>query len=555
MAEGAAERGVTESAAPESEAAARELPAGPGPRRVPEWLARRARTHRDHPAVEAPSGSLRYGELGSRVAAAARTLVEAGVEPAAGAAPAAPVAVLCGNDLPLCVLAHAVPRAGAVLLPLNARLTAAELGWQLADAGAELLLADAGLRPLAAAAAAEAGAHGAHGPRLLAAEELTSAAGGAGELTGGPAGGAAGAAADASEPLIDLDATHSAIYTSGTSGRPKAALLTHGNLLASAVGSAFQLGVRAEDRWLAALPLFHVGGLSILVRSALAGTTAVVHERFDEAAVSRALREERVTLASLVPAMLRRLLDHDEGLPPYPPSVRAVLIGGAGAPPELLARAEKRGLPVAPTYGLTEAASQVTTLVPGGARRWPGSSGQPLLGVSIAIDAGGRAAATDEVGEILVAGPTVSPGYLNRPPEPRPGGWLRTGDLGALDADGRLRVADRRDDLVVSGGENVYPAEVEAALAAHHAVAECAVVGLADERWGQAVAAAVVTSSGEPLDVAGLEAFLRERLAGYKLPRRFELWEGPLPRTASGKLLRRVVRERLASGERAPGAR
>lgn len=523
----------------EDRATGREASDVPGPRRVPDSLARRARTHRDHPAVEAPPGTLSYGELESRVASAARALTEAGAESRA------PVAVLCSNDLPLCVLAHAVPRAGAVLLPLNARLTATELGWQLADAGARLLIADEGLRALAAASAAEAGAQAAHWPSLLAAEELTNA-----EDRAKP-----DVTSRVGEPLIDLDAVHSAIYTSGTSGRPKAALLTHGNLLTSAVGSAFQIGVRAEDRWLAPLPLFHVGGLSILVRSAVAGTTAVVHERFDEAAVSRALREEGVTVASLVPAMLQRLLDHDEGLPPYPSSVRAVLIGGASAAPELLARADERGLPVAPTYGLTEAASQVTTLVPGQARRHPGSSGQPLLGVSIAIEVEGRAAAPDEVGEILVAGPTVSPGYLNRSPEERPGGWLRTGDLGALDAEGRLTVADRRDDLVVSGGENVYPAEVEAALAAHPAVVECAVVGLADERWGQAVAAAIVSASGALPAAAELESFLRERLAGYKLPRRFELWDGPLPRTASGKLLRRVVREQLARDETPPAAR
>lgn len=520
-----------------SGATGREPSGIPGPRRVPDWLARRARTHRDHLAVEAPSGSLCYGELGTRVAHAARALLEAGEEPIADA----PVAVLASNDLALCVLAHAVPRAGAVLLPLGARLTAAELAWQLVDAGARLLVADGEHRALAVAALSDAAALSERPPRLLAAEDL--AAGG--EVAEEPA----------AEPLVDLDATHSAIYTSGTSGRPKAALLTHGNLLASAVGSAFQLGVRPEDRWLAPLPLYHVGGLSILVRSTLAGTTAVVHRRFEEAAVSRALREEGVTVASLVPAMLRRLLDHDEGRPPYPPSVRAVLIGGASAPPDLLARAEERGLPVAPTYGLTEAASQVTTLVPGEAHRRPRSSGQPLLGVSVAIEIGGRRAIDGEVGEILVAGPTVSPGYLHRPPERRSGGWLHTGDLGALDADGYLTVADRRDDLVVSGGENVYPAEVEAELVAHPAVGECAVVGLPDERWGHVVVAAIVPAVGEIPDAADIGSFLRGRLAGYKLPRRVELWEGPLPRTASGKLLRRTVRERLAGGDPAFPAR
>ncbi len=517
---------------------------GREPRLVPDWLARRARTHGGHPAVEAPSGTLAYGELEARVAGAARTLSGGRTAPVAGA----PVAVLAANDLPLCILSHAVPRAGAVLMPINARLTPGEIAWQLLDSRTPLLLADEEHRALAEAALGEMADPAPAGPpspapSVLAAEELS-------ETAVAGAGGTPG-----SEPALDLDAVHSALYTSGTSGRPKAALLTHGNLLASAVASAFHVGVRAEDRWLAPLPLYHVGGLSVLIRSTLAGTTAVVHRRFDEAAVSRALREQGVTLASLVPAMLGRLLDHDAGRPPYPAAVRAVLVGGAGAPAGLLARAEERGLPVAPTYGLTEAASQVTTLAPGQARRRPRSSGQPLLGVSVAIDAGGRRAQPGEIGEILVAGPTVSPGYLNRPAARRDGGWLRTGDLGALDADGHLEVADRRDDLVVSGGENVYPAEVEAALAAHPAVQECAVVGLPDERWGQVVVAAIVCPGPDVPAGSSLEAFLRGQLAGYKVPRRIEVWEGPLPRTASGKLLRRRVREGLTDGDRARPAR
>ena len=514
---------------------------GRGPRLVPDWLARRALTHADHPAVEAPSGSLAYGELEARVAAAARALAGERSGPVAGE----PIAVLAANDLPLCVLSHAVPRAGAVLLPINARLTPGEIAWQLRDSRSPLLLADEEHRALAEAARAEMASPG-PAPAVRAAEDFSELA---------EAGAAGPAGTPGAESPVDLDAVHSALYTSGTSGRPKAALLTHGNLLASAVASAFHVGVRAEDRWLAPLPLYHVGGLSVLIRSTLAGTTAVVHRRFDESAVSRALREQGATLASLVPAMLGRLLDHDEGRPPYPAAVRAVLVGGAGAPAALLARAEERGLPVAPTYGLTEAASQVTTLAPGQARRRPRSSGQPLLGVSVAIDAGGRWAEPGEIGEILVAGPTVSPGYLNRPAERREGGWLRTGDLGALDADGHLEVADRRDDLVVSGGENVYPAEVEAALAAHPAVRECAVVGLPDERWGELVVAAIVCAAPDVPAGSSLEAFLRERLAGYKVPRRIEVWDGPLPRTASGKLLRRTVRERLRARDRARPAR
>ena len=325
---------------------------------------------------------------------------------------------------------------------------------------------------------------------------------------------------------IDLDAIHSIVYTSGTTGRPKGALLTFGNHWWSAVGSALNLGLLPEDRWLAPLPLFHVGGLSILVRSVVYGIPAIVLERFDAAAVNRAIDDERATIVSVVAAMLQRMLA-ERGDRPYPPWLRCVLLGGGPAPRPLLEECAGRGLPVVQTYGLTEAASQVATLAPEDALRKLGSAGKPLMPTELRIDGG----------EILVRGPTVSPGYWNHRTE-REDGWLRTGDLGRLDDEGYLYVLDRREDLIVSGGENVYPAEVEAVLLAHPLVEEAAVVGRADQRWG-AVPIAFVRARGE-VSSEELLSFCRARLAGYKVPGAIRLVDA-LPRNAAGKLLRREL--------------
>jgi O-succinylbenzoic acid--CoA ligase len=496
--------------------------------RLPDWVARRARTHPAHVALEAPAEALTYLELERRVSAAAEGLRRL------GAAAGEPVAVLMANGLEFAVFAHAVPRAGAAFMPLNARLTSGELAWQLRDAGGRWLVADQAYASAAEEAAAEAGVG-----LLLASDERWRV---------GETGGRAGA-----EPTHAAGDVHSVVYTSGTSGRPKGALLTFGNFEASAAASAYNLGLDPADRWLACLPLFHVGGLSILLRSAIYGTTAVIHERFDERAVNEALRLDGITLLSVVPTMLQRMFEADGDA--YPSTLRAVLLGRGPASRPLLEEAQQRGVPVLQTYGLTETASQVTTLSSADALRKLGSAGQPLLGTSVRIEVDGRDAEPGEVGEILVCGATVTPGYLGRPDataEALRDRWLRTGDLGYVDSEGYLTVADRRDDLIVSGGENVYPAEVESALLACAGVAECAVVGLEDARWGQVVAALVVPAEGASVELEPLVAELRTRLAGYKVPRRIEISSEALPRTASGKLLRRVVRERLGTAEATP---
>jgi len=490
---------------------------------LPDWVALRARTHAGRTALEAPDAMLGYAALDAAVADAATGLRERGM------IRGEPVAYLHEASARFAVLAHAIARAGGVGMPLNARLTPAEMAWQLRDAGARRVVADAPSRAAAQAAARHAGTE------VVAAEELWGSSARGEEAERDPAAGG-----------VDPATPHSVIYTSGTTGRPKGAVLTHGNFYWSAVGSALNLGVRADDRWLACMPLFHVGGLSTLLRSAIYGTTAVIHPRFDEQAVNRALREDGITLLSVVAAMLQRMFAAEAS--PCPASLRAVLLGGGPAPRPLLEAARDRGVPVLQTYGLTEAASQVTTLAPEEALRRLGSAGLPLAGTTLRVERDGQRAGAGEVGEILVAGPTVTPGYLGHSDataEALREGWLHTGDLGFVDEDGSLTVVDRRDDLIVTGGENVYPAEVEEALLAHGGVVECAVVGLADAEWGQRVTAVVVARPGRGVSAALLDGFLRGRLAGYKLPRTYDLREEPLPRTASGKVQRHLLREAL----------
>ncbi len=344
-----------------------------------------------------------------------------------------------------------------------------------------------------------------------------------------------------------LDAPAAVVFTSGTSAGPRAVVLTHGNFLWSALGSARNLGVRSDDLWLCCMPLHHVGGLSIPVRSAMYGTAALLHSGFDAARVNRAIDEERVTLLSLVPTMLSRLLD-DRGDRPVPASLRAALIGGAAAPAGLLERAAALSMRALPTYGLTEAASQVATLP---LHEWPrglASAGRPLPYTQVEIrGSDDRAVGPGIEGEIVVRGPTVMAGYLGTPEETQAAldrRWLRTGDVGAWDDEGRLVVLDRRADRIVTGGENVSPEEVETVIASHPAVAQVCVVALPSREWGSEVAAAVVLRPGRSLSLEELRAHAGGRLSGFKLPRHLVVVDA-LPRSAGGKLLRRVVRERL----------
>jgi O-succinylbenzoic acid--CoA ligase len=310
----------------------------------------------------------------------------------------------------------------------------------------------------------------------------------------------------------DPDATWVILHTSGTTAAPKPVHLTYGNFRASAAAAQANLPLRPDDRWLCVLPLFHVGGLSILTRTALYGASAIVHERFDAEAVRDSLESGEATVVSLVATMLRRL--RDAGLS-HAPGLRAALVGGGPVPRDLLEWGREAGLPLLQTYGMTETCSQIATAAAGS------DAARPLSGVDVRIGDGG---------EILIRGPMVSASALGAD------GWLHSGDRGFLDDEGFLHVEGRIKDVIVTGGENVAAAEVEEALVAHPAVADAAVVGRPDTEWGEAVTAFVVVDGAE-VDDAALVAWCCGRLAGYKVPRAIVRVE-ELPRTASGKLLK-----------------
>jgi O-succinylbenzoic acid--CoA ligase len=343
---------------------------------------------------------------------------------------------------------------------------------------------------------------------------------------------------------FEQDEPHTVIYSSGTTGKPKGVVLTYGNHLWNALASCLNLGLHKDDRWLAVLPLFHVGGLSILIRSVLYGIPVVLHEKFDPAVINASIEQDRVTIISVVSNMLQRMLDERQDKP-YPPHLRAVLVGGGPVPRPLLERCAALQIPVTQTYGMTETASQVCTLSPADSLRKLGSAGRALYPGEIAIDP--TNVSPDGVGEILVRGPIVTPGYFNRPEETSKAikdGWLHTGDLGYRDAEGYLYVVERRTDLIISGGENIYPAEIEAVLLSHPAVEEAGVTGFADERWGQVPVAVVKLRENFSITEIELLEWVSARLAKYKLPKRV-YFRNSLPRNAAGKLVRRLLKDEI----------
>ncbi len=436
------------------------------------WLSQRAQTCPDRVAVIADGVTLTYAELEREASRAARRLGARGVRRDS-------IVVLeLAPGAEAVIILHALMLLGAVAYPLNRALSEPERAAELERAAPALVIDNA-------------------------------------DATG---------ATEADLPLLgehDLDAIHCRILTSGTSGRSRPVGLTYGNHLFSAVGSAFNLGMDPGDRWLCCLPFHHVAGLSIVMRSVIYGTGMVIHDGFDPDRMGESLAKDGVTLVSLVTTQLRRLMDLGVDLS----GPRAILVGGGPVPVDVLEEANARGATVVQTYGLTEAASQVTTLSPTDAKRKLGSAGRPLLTTHLRI----------QEGEILVQGPTVAPGTADEE------GWLHTGDLGSIDEEGFLYVEDRLGDVIVSGGENVLPAEIEEVLMRHPSVADAAAVGRADKEWQEAIAAVVVLEPGANATAAELRGHCAEHLARFKVPKRFEFIEA-LPRTASGKLLRRELR-------------
>ncbi len=425
------------------------------------------------------------------------------------------VGILGVNSLDWIALAWAVGRIGAVLVPLSPRLGPEEIAWQVERARVVRLFADSG--------------HPAHAPAY--AHSIDEAFD-------------AGRPASSPRPSLDPRRPRTILFTSGTTGHPKAAVLTNGNHRAHARASARALGMRPGDRWLLCMPLFHVGGLNIVHRCFKTGTDIILHDAFAPDAVSRTIDEEGVTIVSFVETMLRRVIDARDGRP-FPSSLRAIVAGGGPVGDDLI----EAHPAVLASYGLTESCSMATLVSPGASRGERHSAGRPLPGVRIRIvDEEGAELPAETEGSIEVRGPVVMKEYLRERTATRAtlhDGWLRTGDIGRLDAAGCLHVVARRDDLIVSGGENIYPAEIEAYLRTHTAVADLVVIGIDDPEWGQRPLA-VVVARGTPPEAGVLERFLEERIARYKIPR--IVFTGEIPRLPNGKPDRAAVRARYAGG-------
>ncbi len=483
-----------------------------------DWLAERTQTSPKKTALIIGYRRWSYGELNELVNGMVAILSQNGIQPGDI------VAAMLSNSLEYVCLVHGLARLGAILMPLNTRLTEQEIEWQLTHTSCGRLFYDQNNAEKAKKLAS-------NGRLLVQIEDLAEKT----ELHLAP------------KTPFSLENLQAIVFTSGTTGRPKGAMLTFANHFWSAAASAFRLGTQCDDRWLSCLPLYHVGGLAVIFRSCLYGTAVVLHDGFDLDEINSSLDTQEITLISLVPTMLYRLLDsRPEG--EWPSSLRLILLGGAAATPELLNSCRQLALPVATTYGLTEASSQVATMLPDDVMRKPGSVGKPLLFTSVRIAGeNGETIPPGQYGEIVVSGPAVMTGYYQNPKattETIQEGELFTGDIGYLDEEGDLWLVQRRRDIIISGGENVYPAEVEAYLHQHPAVAAVCVVGIDNPEWGQQVAAMIVLREKESISDMELIHSCRQGLAGYKIPRLIK-FVSHLPQTSSGKIHRRAVEDAM----------
>ncbi len=515
-----------------------------------DWLSFQAQSSPQKIALIWGAQSWTYAELDAAVSGMAAQLSVAQVKRGAH------VAILMPNRPEYVFAIHALARLGAILVPLNIRLTEDELRWQADHADCTVVICSKetesqvlplfprqpipGTAPSASEDTTSPSTKGHFYERrtLLSVDQPTKPAVRHLPLTEAPT---------ATSHSFKLNALQSIVFTSGTTGYPKGAMLTFAHLFWSASASAYRLGTLPDDQWLLCMPLYHVGGMSIVFRCCLYGTAVVLMDKFDVNEVNTVFDTGRVTLASFVPTMLKRLLETRQGT--CPPTLRVLLLGGAAASPALVAQAQAQGWPLALTYGLTEACSQVATSTPKDSAHKPGCVGKPMMFNELRIVRSvGRDEYLDnpprEIGEIIVRGPTIMQGYYRNQEATYAAlhdGWLHTGDLGFLDEAGDLWVVDRRNDLIVTGGENVYPSEVERVLLTHAGVREACVVGLPDPEWGQKIVAVVVPAEDHPLTVQEITEFLRAHLAGYKIPREVH-FVASLPQTASGKIKREDVR-------------
>ena len=486
-----------------------------------------------------------YAEHGDRVARLAGALQQLGV--AAGDR----VGIVSLNSDRFAEYLMAVPWAGGAVTPINIRWTPAEVAYAMNDSGTRVLLLDDAFAPMAAvlreaAPGVQTYIHCGDGPTpagMLSYEELVAG----------------------SEPVEDAyrhgEDLAGIYYTGGTTGFPKGVMLSHTNFVTSGLGTvATGELLEAGATLLHAAPMFHLADLAAWSGLTILGGTHLMVPFFEPVSVMAAIQEHRPTDVLLVPTMIQVLVDHPESANYDLSSMKRMLYGGSSIAEGVLRRTMERlpGLRLVQAYGQTEASPVVTLLLPEDHHGdWLRSGGRAAPHSEVAVlDLDGRPVADGDVGEICCRGAHVMQGYWNKPEqsaEALRGGWLHTGDLGYLDADGFVFVVDRLKDMIVTGGENVYSAEVENALSKHADVAASAVIGVPDENYGERVHAVVVLAAssgteGEAATAAALQAFCREHIAGYKVPRSFEFLEA-LPVSGAGKILKRELREGYAAAQ------
>jgi fatty-acyl-CoA synthase len=502
---------------------------------VGSWPARRARMSPHRLAIRYGDTVVTYRELHDRVSRLAHALRRLGVSRGDR------VAYLGPNHPALAETLFAAGALGAIFVPLNSRLAPPELSFQIGDAGAEVLVWDERLRDTVTALRSGVALRhavmvdGAGRPSEY--EELLDSS--------------------ATEPMdeeVGLDDTCMIQYTSGTSGRPKGVVLSHGNVIWNCFNILLDVDVTADEISLVSAPMFHTAALNqLFLPTFLKGGTSVLMAAFSPERAFDLIREHRVSWMFGVPAMFLAMSQSPRWSDADLSSVRILMCGGAPVPDALIRTYQQRGLTFLQGYGLTETSPGALFLRADESTRKVGSAGTPCFFTDVRVVGPDLSdVAPGEVGEVIVRGPNVAAGYWQRPAATdeafHPGGWLRSGDAATVDEDGYVYIVDRVKDMYISGGENVYPAEVEQVLYQHPAVAECAVIGVPDDRWGEVGRAIVVlradaTATGEEL----LES-LAGKLAKYKIPKSV-VFADALPRNAAGKLLRSRLRAAHAGQE------
>lgn len=482
--------------------------------KMPNLLLKRAFLTPDRPAIRFKDREFTFKELYDLAWDRAGRLTESGVKPDQF------IGVLLRNHIDTVVILLALQLLGVKAVILNNRLTSEELSWQLKDSGSTILITEDIFHEKVKEIPAII---------CLTKEELKSAPFKSPEI----------------KEEVSLTDVCTVMYTSGTTGHPKGVLQTYGNHWWSAVGSALNLGLREDDCWLCSVPLFHISGYSILMRSLVYGMKIVLHESFYEKQTIQDIHAEKVTIMSVVTTTLTRLVKelNEDALPSY---FRCMLLGGGPAPLPLLEKCVDKVIPVFQSYGMTETASQIVTLSPEYSITKLGSAGKTLFPSQLKIiDDEGNTVEAFQSGEIAVKGPNVTVGYLNREEETQrkmKNGWFQTGDIGYLDDEGFLYVQDRRSDLIISGGENIYPAEIEGVIMSHSQVIDAGVIGKNDDKWGQVPVAFIVREG--IISAEEVISLCYQKLAKYKVPKEIYFVD-QLPRNASKKLLRRVLRNYL----------